>query len=132
MRNDKKEYRILCLDDDAATLAAHKCILESHGYEVLTAQSSKEALEIMLREPIDLLIQDIARPGINGIELCGVMKSDERLRGIPAVVCSGHEGNRNRLLGQCPEVAAVLGKPFEVNLLLGVVRKALQSGGTPR
>jgi CheY-like chemotaxis protein len=128
MKTPKKQYRILCLDDEPAVVNAHKQILESHGYEVLTACSSKQALEIMLREPVGLLIQDIARPGINGIELCGVMKSDERLRGIPVVICSGYEGNRNRLLGQCPEVAAVLGKPFEVNLLLGVVRKTLESG----
>jgi len=125
MRGDKRQYRILCLDDEPAPLDAYTHVLEPHGYEVLTTESSTEALEIMRREPIDLLIQDIARPGINGIELYGIMKSDERLRGIPVVVCSG--AHCEEFLAQYSDAAAVLAKPFDVELLRSVVGKILQS-----
>ncbi|MGA2605700.1 MAG: response regulator [Verrucomicrobiia bacterium] len=128
MRALKKKRKILCLDDEPLVLPIYKHVLESHGYDVLTAQSSTEALEIMLREPIGLLIQDLARPHMDGIELYRVMKSDERLRCIPVVICSGSEWWRNRFLGQCLGAEAVLAKPFDVALALGVIRKTLQAG----
>lgn len=119
--------RILCLDDEPAPLHCYKLILKNCGYEVLTTQSSREALDIMSKERIDLLIQDIARPDINGIELYGVMKSDERLRHIPVVICSGYEGNREKFLKQHQDAAAVIAKPIEPKHLIDVVRKALGS-----
>jgi CheY-like chemotaxis protein len=127
---NNKQHRILCLDDQPAPLDAYKLILEPQGYEVLTTESSEEALEIMRREPIDLLIQDIARPRMNGIELYGIMKSDERLRGIPVVISSG--AHCEEFLAQYSDAAAVIKKPFDVELLRGVVRKTLQSAATRR
>lgn len=124
---DKRPSRILCLDDEPSPLQSFKCVLEPLGYEVLTTLSSTEALRIMRTEPVDLLIQDIARPDINGIELYGIMKSDERLQNIPVVVHSGFEGNRKRFLERYPEVAAVIAKPYQVDHLLEVIRKALRS-----
>jgi CheY-like chemotaxis protein len=126
---DKRPARILCLDDEPGPLGAYKCILEPLGYEVLTTRSSTEALRIMRTETVDLLIQDLSRPDINGIELYGIMKSDERLQHIPVVVCSGYDVNRKRFRELYPEVAPVIEKPYEIDHLLEVVRKALRSAG---
>jgi CheY-like chemotaxis protein len=122
---DKKLARILCLDDDPSPPAAFKCVLEPHGYEVVTTTSSMEALRIMQTEAVDLLIQDVYRPDMSGITLYGMMKADERLQNIPVVICSGN-GVR-KFLDHYPDVAGVLEKPFEVKHLLDVVRKALRS-----
>jgi len=84
-------------------------------------------MRILLTEPIDLLIQDLARPGINGFELYAKLKADERLQNIPVVICSGHDVSRKKFLDRYPEVAGVLAKPFDVEMLLDVVRKALLS-----
>ncbi len=119
MTNGKKPLRILCVDDEPLTLAVYRRVLEPHGYEVLTTTDSAEAMRILSTEPIDLLIQDLARPGINGFEFYAMLKSDERLRSIPVVICSGHDESRSTFLDRYPEVVAVLEKPFDVAHLAG-------------
>ena len=52
MIRDKKPVRILCVDDQQAPLDAYKCVLEPHGYDVVTALDSIEALKIMVRRPL--------------------------------------------------------------------------------
>lgn len=129
MTRDKKPERILCLDDQAAPLDTYKYILEPHGYEVVTALDSIEALRIMVNEPVDLLIQDLARPGINGFELYAMLKANERLQNIPVVICSGDDQFLNRFLDCYPKVEGALEKPFDVERLVDVVRIALRSAG---
>jgi DNA-binding response OmpR family regulator len=127
MTGDRKPVRILCVDDEPAPLGAYKCILEPHGYEVVTTLDSIEALRIMLREPVDLLIQDLARPAVNGFELYAMLRANERLKNVPVVICSGGDESRRTFLERYPEVACVLAKPFDVEVLLDAVRKALPS-----
>ena len=122
MGNDKKPRRILCLDDEPVPLAALKYVLEPCGYEVVTTCSSAEAMRILRTETVDLLIQDLARPDINGFELCGALKANERLQHIPVVICSGHDGSRRRFQERYPDVSGVLAKPFEVDHLLDIVK----------
>jgi CheY-like chemotaxis protein len=125
MANDKKPVRILCLDDEPAPLGAYKSVLEPHGYKVVTTLNSIEALRIMLTEPVDLLIQDLGRPGINGFELYAMLKANERLKNIPVVICSG--ASTRKFLDRYPNVEGALDKPFDVLHLLDVVRNALRS-----
>jgi len=127
MTGNMKRERILCMDDEPALLDAYKYILEPHGYEVVTALDSIEALRIMLREPVDLLIQDLARPAVNGFELYAMLRANERLKNIPVVICSGHGESRRKFLDRYPDVAAVLVKPVIAEALLDTVRKALPS-----
>ncbi len=132
MSTDKGPVRILCLDDEPSPLASYKYILEPQGYEVLTARNSVEALEIMLKEPVDLLIQDLARPEMFGIDLYRLMKATKRLEHIPVVNISGSPECRKRFLDRYPNTAVVLAKPFTVEVVLDVVRKALQSAADKR
>jgi CheY-like chemotaxis protein len=127
MINDKKAVRILCLDDEPAPLGAYKSVLEPHGYEVVTTLDSIEALRIMLREPVDLFIQDLARPVLNGFDLYAMMKVNKRLQNIPVVICSGHDDSLRKFLDRYTDVEGALQKPFDVQYLLDVVRKALGS-----
>jgi CheY-like chemotaxis protein len=79
----------------------------------------------MLTEQVDLLIQDIARPRMNGFDLYARMKTDEQLLHIPVVICSGHPESCKEFQHRYPEVSSVLEKPFEVPRLLDAVRRAL-------
>lgn len=82
--------RILVVDDDAMNLMLTKRILEKQ-YNVLLAESGKEALNKMKGEKIDLILLDIAMPGMNGIETFERMK--EISVDIPVIflTASGYE-----------------------------------------
>lgn len=66
---------ILCVDDEENALALRKRVLQKVGYEVLTALSGREALDILASRPIDLVLTDHLMPGITGIELARQVKS---------------------------------------------------------
>jgi CheY-like chemotaxis protein len=80
--------RILCLNDYRIVLGALDFVLEKTSYEHKGVTDSHDALSALRQEPIDLLIQDIERPGMNGFELYWRMKSDKNLCDIPILVFS--------------------------------------------
>lgn len=71
--NDKAappaERTILCVDDEPYILAALVRLLRGSGHRVLTASSGADALALMAREPVDLLISDMRMPGMSGADL---------------------------------------------------------------
>lgn len=78
---------ILCVDDETIPLALRKSVLETNGYRVTTASSAAEALEIVDREPIELVLTDLLMPGLSGTDLAREIK--KRQPKLPVVLYSG-------------------------------------------
>ncbi|TAH37403.1 MAG: response regulator [Planctomycetota bacterium] len=116
--------RILIADDEADVRNTLRRILERAGYEVIETEDGRQALRALeLRAP-DLLVIDLAMPGMDGIQVLREL----RLRRIqvPVIAYSGAPASdvtldSARLLG----AVAVLGKPFEPAQLLGAIAGAL-------
>lgn len=71
--------RVLVVDDSAQNRLVATGHLEAAGYEVINASSGEEALEMLLREKVDLVVLDVLMPGIGGFEAC------RRIRTTPAI-----------------------------------------------
>ena len=80
--------RILSLNDMLDSLKFCHFFLEREGYQHLYTTNADKALSILQQEPIDLFIQDIDRPTMNGFELYWLMKSKKELRDIPILIVS--------------------------------------------
>lgn len=79
-------YNILCVDDNDSNLITYEALISEHkGCRVLTADSASRALEILLKESVDLILLDIRMPEMDGFELAKLLKSNKRTRGIPVV-----------------------------------------------
>src|SRR5512133_3308445 len=78
---------ILCVDDEANPLELRKLVLQKAGYRVITANSGREALEILASHSVDLVLSDHLMPGITGAERAQQIK-DLRLQ-VPVVLLSG-------------------------------------------
>jgi CheY-like chemotaxis protein len=78
---------ILCVDDEENPLILRKLVLEKAGYEVVTANSGRRALEVLESQPIDLVLSDLLMPGMTGTELSRQIKS--RYPKLPVVLVSG-------------------------------------------
>jgi len=76
---------ILLVDDRPENLISLKSILERPDYNLVTAQSGKEALELVLRESFAVALIDIAMPGMNGFDVAGHLKELRRSRDIPII-----------------------------------------------
>lgn len=83
---EEKSY-ILLVDDNNHGLIARKAVLEELGYNVVTAKSGEEALELFEARKFDLMVTDYKMPRMNGVELIRkVRKSDSE---VPVIMLSG-------------------------------------------
>ncbi len=78
---------ILCVDDEANPLALRKLVLQKAGYEVVTANSAKEALALAATRSFDLVLSDYLMPGTTGTELAQKLKAEHPR--LPVILISG-------------------------------------------
>lgn len=112
--------RILLVEDDADTGFALSMLFEMEGFEVELASDGEEGYERAFAFHPDLIVTDISMPGISGLDLIRLIKSNKRLRNIPVVAMSAVERkqlNRARELG----AIAVCQKPVEFDQLFALI-----------
>ncbi len=85
--------QILVVDDDPIMLELARARLEESGHQVFSVGDGDQALEILTRERIDLVISDLDMPVMSGFELTRYIRSEEALKHTPVIVItgSGHE-----------------------------------------
>ncbi len=115
---------ILFVDDEDLLLTMGQMILSSYGYEVLTANSGKAALEIFAnsKKPIDLVITDLVMPNMSGRELIEEIK---KLAPAAKIICSSGYVRS----GKSEDVGDYLQKPFTSQDLLRKVKQMLHEEG---
>jgi CheY-like chemotaxis protein len=88
-RMNSRKAKILVVDDDPTLIDMHSIYLEDEGYETLTADNGKQALDILQEDSgIDLVLSDVMMPEMNGYEFCKAAKAQESLKDIPFVFVS--------------------------------------------
>jgi len=87
--------RILIVDDNATNVKLAHTTLKFAGHQVWTAADAGEALEIISKLPFDLILMDIAMPGMDGLALTRLLKADATKKHIPivAVTASAMKGD---------------------------------------
>ncbi|MCH2365100.1 MAG: response regulator, partial [Planctomycetes bacterium] len=118
--------KILIVDDNEELLGAISRLLELQGYSTLTAMSGEEALEIARLEKPDLILLDWILPGVDGIEVCRKLKSDEATRGMMILLVTGQGSVDNRIEGLDAGADDFIPKPFKHPELLARIRSSLR------
>jgi two-component system alkaline phosphatase synthesis response regulator PhoP len=114
------EKRVLCVDDDPATLRALSRLLTRRGYRVAPCRDARQAIEALGRDRPDLAILDIMMPGMDGLELTGRIR--EAPQGpIPVVLLSALDSDEAFYEGHCRGACFYMTKPWEPSRMLDVV-----------
>jgi putative two-component system response regulator len=82
---ESKNYSILIVDDVLENIQVAMNILEENNYDFAYAKSGEEALKILKSNTFTLILLDIMMPGIDGYEVCKIIKEDPRLMDIPVI-----------------------------------------------
>jgi len=99
----QRRVRILAVDDEPGGLALIRAALEPDGFEVIDASGGREALELMEKDGIDLVVCDLAMPDMDGFEVIAALKANPKTADVPILVCTARDlsdADKERLNGQ--------------------------------
>jgi two-component system response regulator PilR (NtrC family) len=122
---DRRQPRVLVVDDERSMRELLSIVLRREGYDVLLAESGRAAVEILEREPLDLLISDIKMPDLSGVEVLRAAKRiDQDMLVIMITAFASTETAVEAMrLGACD----YLSKPFDIDLLKMKVREKIEN-----
>jgi CheY-like chemotaxis protein len=92
-------FRLLLIEDSPTQLASIRKSLEQEGYEVIGARNGAEGLVMAYNESPDLIISDVVMTGINGYQVCRLVKSDSDLQSTPVILLTRLDGSIDRFWG---------------------------------
>jgi two-component system, OmpR family, response regulator VicR len=119
---EKKNLRILCIEDEPEMIDLIRLILTRRGYEVIGANGGKQGLEEIRREKPDLVLLDLMMPDMDGWEVYQQIKADEATRAIPVIVVTAKAQSIDKVLGlHIAKVDDYLAKPFSPQDLMSSV-----------
>lgn len=121
--------RILYIEDDPANRRLIYLMLERGGYDLLSAKSGKEGLEVAEQEIPDLILCDINLPDISGVEVCKRLKANPVLNHIPVLTLTGLSSEADRQILLDSGFDAYIAKPVNRPVLMKAIREALEATG---
>jgi DNA-binding NarL/FixJ family response regulator len=122
----KDRKRLLLIDDDPNLILLVKDYLEFRGYEVLTADNGKEALNLLSQNLPDMIICDIMMPEMDGYALIENVRQDQRTSWIPVLFLSARGQSQDRIKGLNLGADVYMVKPFEPEELVAQVESSLK------
>ena len=118
--------KILVVDDEAVLVETIAYNLEQAGYQVTTAADGASALEIVRREPPDLIILDIMLPEMDGLEVCRQLRRDGGTTATPIIMLTAKGDEIDKVVGLEVGADDYVTKPFGRRELLARVRALLR------
>lgn len=127
---DKGRGTILVIDDNTEILSL---LVDSlSDYQVRTAESAAEAMELIKKETPDVIITDVMMPGTDGLTFSRQIKTNRHTMHVPLIILSAKTSNEEKVEGIESGADVFIGKPFSVSYLRAVVARLLESRNTLR
>lgn len=118
--------KILIVDDDVDIVEMLKYNLEKEDYQVFTAHSGNDAINIALQEIPSLVLLDVMMPGMDGVETCVEMRSQSALKNVLIVFLSARGEDYSQIAGLEAGGDDYLTKPIKPRLLVSRIKALLR------
>lgn len=119
------QKRVLIADDEQDIVETIKFNLELENIECIDAHDGEEALLKAKKEHPDLILLDIMMPKINGYKVSRLLKFDESYKHIPIIMLTARAQEKDIELGEETGADEYVTKPFEMEILVELVKKYL-------
>lgn len=116
-------YNILICDDEKDIVSALKIYLEAEGYTIFTAYDGREALDVLRREKIHLVLMDVMMPALDGIAATAKLREESN---VPVILLTAKSEDTDKVLGLNVGADDYVTKPFNPVELCARVRSQLR------
>ncbi|MGB9715593.1 MAG: response regulator [Thermodesulfovibrionales bacterium] len=121
-----KAKHILVVDDEADIVELVSYNLRKEGFIIDSAFDGETALSMIKKGRFDLLILDLMLPGIQGMELCRIIRNDPEIENLPIIMLTAKGEEVDRILGLEMGADDYIGKPFSPRELVARVKAVLR------
>jgi two-component system response regulator VicR len=121
-------HRIVYIEDDLEMIDLVTMILSRRGYQIQGAHGGRQGLDLVQREPPDLILLDLMMPDLDGWELYQQLKANEKTRDIPVIIITAKAQAIDRVLGlHIAKVDDYISKPFRPQELVDSIDRVLNT-----
>jgi DNA-binding response OmpR family regulator len=117
---------ILIVDDEPDVVVPIQFLMEQQGYRVMAAERGEDALDLIYHYKPDLVILDIMLPGIDGYEVCEIIRLDPNYRDVRVMFLTAKGREVDIAKGLALGADAYLTKPFSNDELVAKVKELLE------
>lgn len=121
-----ERVKILVVDDEPDIVELVSYNLKKDGFVVASAADGEEALSLIKKNRYDLIILDLMLPGIQGVDLCRMIRSNAATERLPIIMLTAKADESDRVLGLEMGADDYLSKPFSTRELIARVRAVLR------
>jgi phosphate regulon transcriptional regulator PhoB len=123
---------ILVIDDEPDIVALLSYHLKKEGFSVTAVSDGGEAVTVAKKGDFDLAILDLMLPGINGMDICRILRSDPRTHSLPVIMLTAKGEEHERVQGLETGADDYMAKPFSPRELIARVKAVLRRSGERR
>ena len=124
-RASRLSYKILVVDDEPNIVLPLQFLMEQNNYQVDVAASGEEAIEKLMQFEPDLVLLDIMLPGIDGYEVCEIMRLDEKWKKTKIIFLTARGRDIDIAKGLVLGADAYITKPFSNSEVVQKVKELL-------
>jgi DNA-binding response OmpR family regulator len=118
-------HKILIVEDDLPTVELMKFALQSEGFEVVVVYDGITALRSVEKEKPNLILLDVMIPGVDGFEVCQLLKHNIKFMNIPIIMVTAKVRKEDRMLGFEKGADDYVSKPFDPIELVSRIKKLI-------
>ncbi len=122
----KNNNKILIVDDQKSFLRIMEQGLVKYGFNVISANSGKECLELAKKHKPGVILLDVMMPKMNGFETCRELKHYKKTKDIPVIIVTGQDNENNVLEGFDCGADDYVTKPFSIKILIARIKAVLK------
>ena len=112
---------VMVVDDSMTVRNVMGRDLQNNDYEVILAKDGVDAIEQLRHTVPDILLVDLEMPRMDGFELTGRVRSDERLKDVPILIITSRSGARHRDQAMSLGASGYMSKPYRLDELVGSI-----------
>ena len=119
-------WNVLVVDDEADLVELVSYNLKKEGFAVDSASDGEQALSKIRKKKYDLLILDLMLPGLQGMELCRILRNDPKTSGLPIIMLTAKGSEKDKLIGrEIFKADEYMTKPFDIDELIRTINRLL-------